>query len=277
MSGTWRVFHAEFVRLLRSRPAWAVALVLAGLSALRVLAAVSTGVMGQGGESPVSSGASWAPFVDGWRTGLTLGTLGLLVFAARSIAGDLETGVLRVALTRSVTRSALILGRLLLAPAQVVMVILCTGLASFLVASIYGDFGPLVEDGYELFSAQELRSELGRAVWAAVPPMIATYAFGLLVSCLARSATEAVVGSLGVFLAFDMFKESLGQAQYWVFAAFAPTLADGSAVGEMSGIARGFSDSGFSETLLRMNHIIPWPQALLSTLLACLVLSRRSL
>ncbi len=277
MSGTLRVFHAEFVRMLRSRYAWAMALVLASLSALRVLAAVSASVTGQGGESPVSSGAAWAPFVDGWRTGLTLGCLGILVLAARSIAGDLEQGVLRVAVTRSVARPALILGRLLLAPAQVLLVIVSTGLASWLLASIYGDFGPLIEDGYELSSAAELRRELGRAVLAAVPPMIATYAFGLLVSSLARSATEAVVGSLGVFLAFDMFKESLGQAQYRVFAAFAPTLADGSAVGEMSGVARGFSDAGFSDAYYRMNHIIPWPEALLLTLVACLVLSRRPL
>ncbi len=277
MSGTLRVFHAEFVRMLRSRSAWAALLVLAGLSALRVLAAVSSAVTGQDGHSPVSSGAAWGPFVDGWRTGLTLGCLGLLVLAARSIAGDLEQGVLRVAVTRSVTRPALILGRLLLAPAQVLLVIVGTGLASWLVASIYGDFGPFVEDGYEMSSAAELRSELGRAVLAAVPPMIATYAFGLLVSSLARSATEAVVGSLGVFLAFDMFKEALGGAQYWVFASYAPTLADGSALSEMSGVARGYSDAGFSAAFLRMNHIIPWPEAFLLTLAACLVLSRRSL
>jgi len=277
MTGTLRVFHAEFVRLLRSRSAWAVTLILAGLSALRVLAAVSTIVTTQGGESPVSSGAAWGPFVDGWRTGLTLGCLGLLVFAARSVAGDLEQGILRVAVTRSVTRSALILGRLLLAPAQVLLVVASTGLASWIVASNYGDFGPLVEDGYELFSAAELRGELGRAVLAAVPPMIATYALGLLVSTLARSATEAVAGALGVFLAFDMFKESLGEAQYWVFATYAPTLADGSAMSEMSGIARGFSDSGFADNLLRMNHILPWPEALALTLVACLVLSRRTL
>ena len=95
MSGTLRVFHAEFVRMLRSRSAWAAVLVLASLAALRVLAAVSASVTGQGGTSPVSSGAAWAPFVDGWRTGLTLGCLGLLVFAARSVAGDLEQGTAR--------------------------------------------------------------------------------------------------------------------------------------------------------------------------------------
>lgn len=277
MTGTLRVFHAEFVRMLRSRSAWAVTLVLAGLSALSVLAAVSNTVMTQAGENPVSSGTAWAPFVEGWRMGLTLGCLGLLVFAARSVAGDLETGVLRVAVTRSVTRSALILGRLLLAPAQVLLVVVTTGLASWLVASIYGDFGPLVEDAYEHSSVAELREELLRAVLAAVPPMIATYAFGLLVSTLARSATGAVVGSLGAFLAFDMLKEYLGQGKDWVFASYAPTLVDGSAMSAMSGIAGGFNDTALPDAFFRMNHIVPLPEALAMTALACLVLSRRTL
>ena len=76
---------------------------------------------------------------------------------------------------------------------------------------------------------------------------------------------------------FDLFKEVLGDHQYWLFAAYVPSLVDTSAMHEMTGLARGFSDAGFPDDLLRMNHVLPLPQALVLTLAACLVLSRRSL
>ena len=133
----------------------------------------------------------------------------------------------------------------------------------------------MVEDGYELLSAEELGEELRRAALAALPPLIATYAFGLLVSAFSRSATTAIAVSLSSWLAFDLFKEALGPARYWVFASFTPSLVDGSAMEEMTGVAQGFSDAGFAEGLYRMNLLLPWPEAAVLVLLACWVLSRR--
>jgi hypothetical protein len=86
-----------------------------------------------------------------------------------------------------------------------------------------------------------------------------------------------MAAAVSLQLSFDLFKEALGDAQYWVFAAFAPSFIDGSAMQEMSGIARGFSDAGFGAELLERNWIVPGPQALLFLLAACWLQSRRSL
>jgi len=73
------------------------------------------------------------------------------------------------------------------------------------------------------------------------------------------------------------FKEVLGETQYWVFAAFNPSFVDNSYVREVAGMARGFSDAGYSESLLRQSLVLPWPEALVLAALASWVLSRRAL
>jgi len=275
VKGSWLILRAELARLVWTRSTWVTGLLLAALSALRALASVAASA-GPGGAS-VSSGHAWAPLADGWRAGLVLGVLVLLTYSARSIAGDRETGVLRLAITRSATRGAVIWGRLMLAPIMIVAIVTLTGLSAATVALRAGDFGPLVEDGYELLSASELREEFTLGLLASLPGLWATFALGLLISCMARSATGAVAGALGTFLAFDLFKDALGDARFAVFASYVPTLADSSPWGELTGVARGFSDAGFSDALLRSALTVPAPEALLLAGLGWLVLIRRSL
>ena len=274
MSGTWLVFRAELARLAWSRATWGVAFLLAVCAGMRALTSVAVGA---GSAEAISSGRAWAPLADGWRAGIVLGVLVLLTYSARSIAGDRESGVLRLAVTRSATRAAVVWGRLLLAPILIVAILALTGAAAWVAALEAGDFGPLVEDGYELLSADELSAEFTRGLLASLPALVATFAFGLLVSTLARSATSAVATALGAFLAFDLFKDALGEARFTVFASFAPTLADTSPWAELTGVARGFSDAGYSEALLRTAAVVPLPEALLCAVLASAILRRRRL
>lgn len=276
--GSLLVLRAEALRLLRLRSTYATLLLLAALSGLRTFVAVGWTAEERGGDvDPLSSGGAWAPFVDGWALGLVFGTLVLLVHAARTIAGDRESGVLRLAATRSTPRCGLVLGRALLAPLLVAAVVAVTGLTAWLVAGSLADFGPFVEDGYEILKAAELREEVSRSVRAVLPPLLATYAFGLFISCLARGATLSSAAALGLFLAFDLFKTTLGDAHYWVFASHVPTPADGSTWSELPGVARGFSDSGFPAELIQAGFDAAWPALIVFTLGACVVLQRRSL
>lgn len=283
MSGLLLVTRAEAYRLLHARSTWIGVAFLAGVSALRVLVAraIDTASRAEAlaaGRSTdeTFANSAWSPFVDGWRTGLAAATILLLIHAAMTLAADRESGVLRLGITRSSTRSATVLGRALLAPVYVLVAFAVTGLSAYAASSAFYEFGPLVEDGYELLSAEELGTELRRAALAALPALIATYAFGLFVSAMSRSATTAIAVSLSTWLAFDLFKEVLGPARYWVFASFSPSLVDGSAMQEMAGVAQGYSDAGFAEGLYRMNLILPWPEAALLVLLACWILSRRA-
>ena len=285
MKSAWFVLRAEGHRLLRSRASWLVLVTLFLVSALRVFAAYvgataarAERLAGGGGEVDASSsGDAWAPFVEGWRAGLVLAAILLLCHAARGLAGDREAGLLRLATTRGASRTSLVLGRAALAPVLVLAFTAVTGLGAYLAARWFFAFGPLVEDGYEILSAEELAGELRHAVLAVLPALLALYTFGLFVSSLARSATQAVAWSLTSFLVFDLFKEALGPARHWCFAAFSPSFVDGSAMAEMAGMARGFSDAGFPAALLRLNLWLPWPWAVALVALACLVLSRRTL
>lgn len=276
MSGALRVVRAEFRRLVRVTPVWLTGLVLAAVAALTTwashLRAVREGVL-----DPIDSGRAWAPFVDGWRAGLVLGAFALLAFAARSLAGDRETGVVRLACTRSASRAALVNGRLLLGPPLVLLVVAVSGLAAFAVAVQQGDFGSFVEDGYEILAREELVEEVRRAVLSILPGLLALYAFGLLVSCLARGSTVAVTSALGAFVAFDLFKEALGEERYLVFASHVPTLADTSAWSELPGLVRGYSDAFYEDALLRAAWIVPWPALVAFVAAGILVLRRRTL
>jgi len=288
MTGTLRVFRAEAYRLLHGIPAYVAAAFLVLVPLVRVFGAslehrskqVAALLRAQeaGRAAPeLLPGNAYQPFVDGWATGLVLGALLLLVAASLSVAGDRERGVLRLATTRSATRRALVLGRALLGLPLCLAVIVLTGLAAWLASAAFFEFGPLVEFGFELASAAELNAELQRAVLATLPPLYAAWCFGLLVSSLVRGPIFAVSASLLLLLGFDLFKGVLGEGQYWVFAAFAPSFVDSSYMGEMSAIAAGMSDAVFPEELFRMNMIVPWPEAALLLTLACAALSRRTL
>lgn len=289
MTGSLRVFAAEGLRLVRSRMLLVAALVVAGASALRVHGArvmeaaarnaASQRALSRGAEAlpDLGPGNAWAPMVEGWSTGLTLGTLLMLVLAARSLAGDREAGLLPLATTRSVTRGGLVLGRALLGVPLVLGMLALTGLAAWAMARSEFAFGPLVEHGYEILSEDELGSELLRALLAMLGPLLATWVFGLTVSALCSSSAVAVGLTLTLFLGFDLFKQVLGEGQRWLFASFAPSLVDTSALAEMTGVARGLSDAGFSEAVYAMNMTLPWPQAVVMLALAWFVTARRSL
>jgi len=289
MSGTGRVFRAELYRLIHSRVAWFALLSVGLIAAVRVFAAhvavraqysqvISEALLsGRPIPEAPAPGNAYAPLVEGWLAGLTVGTLLLLIHSARSIAGDRESGVLRLARTRSASRAALVLGRFLVGPLLVLSVIGISGLGAWLTSGLFFEFGPLIEDGYELIGEGELLAELRTAVLAAIPPLIATYAFGLFISALGRTATGAVGFCLALFLGFDLFKGIIGDSQVWIFASYAPSLVDKSCLKEMAGIAAGYSDSGYTEFVLHMNYLVPWPEAVLLLALACWIVSRRSI
>ncbi|GJM23485.1 MAG: hypothetical protein DHS20C15_34000 [Planctomycetota bacterium] len=288
MTGTLRVFRAEWYRIVHGRSAYVALAFLIVVPVVRVVAAYfdhlsrhGSAVMRAhetGRDAPeLLPGNAYQPLVDAWATGLVLGALLLLVAAALSIAGDRERGVLRLATTRSATRRALVLGRALLGFPLVLCVIAITGIAAFAASAILFEFGPLVEFGFEMASSAELSGELQLAVLATLPPLYAAWCFGLLMSSLVRGPIFAVSASLLLLLGFDLFKGVLGEGQYWVFAAFAPSFIDSSYMGEMSSIAAGMSDAMFADELFRMNMILPWPEAALLLAFACTALSRRTL
>lgn len=284
MNGTLRVLRAEWARLVEARTAWVAAALLLAVPALRVAAAAlgrrveelersARGTRSIGLEE----GTAWAPFVDGWRAGLALGVALLLVHAARSVAGDRESGVLRLAVTRSASRTGALVGRALLGPVMVALIVVLSGVGALAAALLAGDLGPLVEDGYVISTAAELWRELAASLSVAALGLVAVHAFGVLAGVLSRGAVLALAASLASLLLFDVFKSSLGDLRWWFFASHAPTFLDGSAMSEMSGVARGYSDKGTPPGIFNRGLLLSplWTLALVAA--SALVLRRRAL
>ena len=284
MSGYLLALRGELYLERRSRAVKAALLLPMALAAGRVglgklhslALQVGEAARGSGGAAAVDVNA-YGPLVDGVGAGLMLGLLLLLVLASTSVSLDRDLGTIRLPLTRRVSRSALVLAKftalVLVGLALLAGVVFASWAAS---AALY-DFTPAMEDGYVIFPASEIRREIALGLGMAALCLPATAALGLLVSAAARSATASVAVALPLVLAFDVLKGLLGGVSSWVFLSFQPTLIDRSYLAEAGKIARGFSDAGFSDRLLRLNLAVPLPEALVLLGLTLLIVNRRKM
>ena len=229
-------------------------------------------LLGTGSDQDASAG--YGTWVDALVTGLT--ALGLLSVAcsAHSFAAERDLGSLRHTLIRRLSRHSLVLSKLLSLHALVLLSATVLILGSWALSALLFELGPVIEDGYELISEEEIRQEIRLGLLLALLPLPAAIAFGLMLSVLAQSATQALALALGITLAFDVFKTSLGDWAAYFYARFQPSLIDGSYLGDVARLARGYSDVLLDERLLQLNYWAPWP-ALLAFLALCLLFVRR--
>lgn len=279
------VAKAQAYRELRTRSNWVLVLLLGLVPAARVLAwrlaeapeRLQRARSGDALTDEELAGLGWAPFVESWRFGLVLGALVLLFHVARGIAGDRDTGVARLAITRSASRTSLVFGRALLAPLHVLGLVALTGASAWLAVRSWYGLGDLVVDGYTLMTADELLRALVISVAVTLPALLALACFGLFVSSIARSAVTAVGVAATAFIAYDLFKELLGDYAPFVFATWVPSIFKGSAMSEMVQVALGYSDAGLTEGAIRAATILPWAWSLGLLLLAAWAVARKRL
>ena len=283
MKGFVAALKAECFVALRSNSARILVLLPALIVTIRALMvkltesgqAARDALMGQDGTAIGSN--AWGQLVDSFSTGLTLLSLSLVAYAAWTFANDRDTGALRHAVIRRVSRPGLVLAKLvtvfLLALCALLLLTLCAGI----ITSLLWDFGPVVEDGYEIISSEEIRTEVALGLRLALMPLPAALAFGLMISVLAQSATQAVTSALGITLALDVFKGVLGEKAYYLYASFQPSLIDRSYLQDVSRLVRGYSDVLIDSRMLQLNEWIPWPQMLLFIVVALLFVRRKAL
>jgi hypothetical protein len=128
-----------------------------------------------------------------------------------------------------------------------------------------------VEDGFELISEAEIRTEIHAGLLLALLPLPAAIAFGLLVSVCAQSATQAVTTALGLTLAMDILKAMLGDYRHYLYASFQPSLLDQSYLQDVSRLVRGYSDVLIDERIQDLNLWVPVPTMLLLLALTLLI------
>jgi ABC-type transport system involved in multi-copper enzyme maturation permease subunit len=218
--------------------------------------------------------SAYGYFVDGLLTGLMILALLIVALAAYSISNDRDSGQLRHLVIRRISRPAVVIGKLLYLHLLALLSILCLGLVCYGVSASLWEFGPIVEDGFELISEVEIRQEISLGLRLALLPLPAAIAFGLFVSVITQTTTQAISTALGITLAIDVFKSSLGEWAYYLYASFQPSLLDQSYLNDVSRLVRGYSDVLVDNRFLEMNTWVPLPTAMVFTVAALLIIRK---
>jgi len=281
-SGLATALKAEWFTTRRSPSIWLLLFLPAAAAAVRLLL-VKMGQLGNqaqaalNGNNTAEVANGYGYFVDGLLTGFTLLFLVFMGLAAFSFASDRDHGAVRHLVIRSVSRQALVAAKFVMLALLALAAVALVAAVSLGVAAALWDFGPVVEDGFELIGVAEIHEEIRLGTWLALTPLPACIALGLLISVLARSATQAVTLALGTALVLDIFKGVLGSGAQYVYASFQPSLIDRSYLSEVTRIVRGYSDVLIDERVLMLNQWIPLPQALVFFLLALFVIGNKRL
>ena len=220
---------------------------------------------------------AYGHFVDGMKTGLTVLGLILVAQAAYSFSYDRDTGMLRHILIRRASKPALIFAKLLQINLIGLISILLLIITTYVTSSLLWEFGAIVEDGFELISEEEILAEIATGLQLAIIPLPAAIAFGLLVSVIAQSATQAITTALGITLAIDIFKSMLGDYADYVYARFQPSLIDASYLQDVSRIVRGYSDVMINEGVLQLNLWMPIPTLIIFVGLTMIFIHKKSI
>ena len=198
-------------------------------------------------------------YVDGLSTGLTMLGLLLVAQAAYSFSFDRDIQTARHLLIRRVSRPSLIMAKLLHLHILGALSCLFLIVIAYLMSGLFWEFGAIVEDGFELISEEEIRSEITTGLRLALIPLPTAIAFGVFISVCAQSATQAVTTALGITLAIDIFKTTLGDFAYYVYASFQPSLIDQSYLQDVSRLVRGYSDVLIDERVMLLNNWVHYP------------------
>lgn len=240
-------------------------------------AAARDSLLGSSDFDAAIAGNAWGHFVDGLDSGLTVLGLLLVAQAAYGFSSDRDSGAIRHLLIRGSSRLAIGLAKLLqlhlMALASIVLLII----TSYLASGLFWEFGPIVEDGFELIGEAEIQQEIALGLWLALIPLPAAIALGTVASVLANNSTQAVVSALGLTLALDLFKATLGDYALYLYATFQPSLLDQSYLQDVGRLVRGYSDVLIDERFLQMNTWAPLPALVLFMAVMLIAMNRRKL
>ncbi|MBF6632395.1 MAG: ABC transporter permease subunit, partial [Comamonas sp.] len=179
MRGFSTALRAELYVAVRSTSTRVIILlpalvVLLKLLLTKVSRLTQSALQTQTGQNAVEAGFdannAYGHFVDGMSTGITLLVLTMLAFSAWSFANDRDTGVVRHVLIRKVHRLTLLLVKLCHFHLLALTSLLLLAVVTFVSCKFMWDFGPVIEDGYELISVAEIKTEIALGLKLALLP-----------------------------------------------------------------------------------------------------------
>lgn len=216
-------------------------------------------LLGRDSFEAIATSNAYGYFVDGMLTGLTILGLLLVGLAAYSFSNDKDTGSVRHLVIRGLSRRSVVMAKLAFIHFLALASILVLMAGCYFISGNLWEFGPIVEDGFELISEAEMWQEIELGLRLACLPIPAGIGFGLLVSVLSQSSTQALSIALGLTLAVDVFKSTLGEFAYFLYGNFQPSLLDQSYLNDVSRLVRGYSDVLVDERFFDYNLWVPVP------------------
>lgn len=231
-------------------------------------------LLGRENFESIATSNAYGYFVDGMLSGLTILGLLLVGIAAYSFSNDKNTGSIRHLVIRGLSRKSVVVAKLvyihLLAAASIAVLIA----GCYTVSGNLWEFGPIVEDGFELISESEMWQEIQLGLRLALLPISPAIGFGLLVSVLSQSSTQALSIALGLTLAVDVFKSSLGEYSYFLYGNFQPSLLDQSYLNDVSRLVRGYSDVLVETRFFDYNLWVPLPSLVIFIICTLVAVNR---
>lgn len=277
------VMRAELFRLTRTRagriglvvPALLCAVQLGVVEFLHSLTTARAAAEGiTPADAPIET--AFGPFADGvGGLGAMALTMIALLTGAFCLVRERDQGSLpQWLLARS--RGAVVVGKALGNGIYVVVSFVLLLLVAAALAAVRHDFTAIVEDGFEMASAQEQWLEVARAVGAGLPALLCCTFFGVLVSSVTASVGAAAVGSIVPFTLLALFQSTLGDAARRLFVTYAPFFSERAPLVRLAKVARAFSDTHWEEGELLRAAAVPGVEALACLAVAWLVTRRRS-
>ncbi|MBI4587042.1 MAG: ABC transporter permease subunit [Planctomycetes bacterium] len=280
----WRLLANELLKLLRQWWAW----IILGLPLL-VAAGVPAGLRLDQELKRLAPRArdlevgGYQCLAEALHHGLYLGSFIFLIYAAQVFSGERWSGQLRDLLAGPVRRGEVVLAKWL----SLLAVLACfyfLVIAGAAVSTVFFfDLGDVREEGAVLVESAELFADTIRALYLFLPPAVALFSMGLLISALTSnpgiSAALAIV-AMGVFeLAKGIFSAGPRFRRY-LFNDWLPSPFAGDAY--LSGL-RQFA-AGFSDALWRpgdpefpLNLWVPLVYSAVFLALALFFLSRKEI
>ena len=249
-----------------------VSLLLTRYSELRKIA--QSTVLGQEPSSVIESTTAYGYFIDSLVTGLTVIVFLFVAYSAWSFSHDTSLGTIRHALIQRANRVTYVLAKLTLTHGLLVLSLLSVMGGSYIVAGAIWDYGPVVEDGYEIIGEAEILEELGLGLILAIMSLPAALAFGGMISVILRSPTRAIVTAVLLMGTFDIFKADLGRFSHYFFPTFLPSIADQSYLGNVARLSRGFSDVYIDDRVISLNLWVTIPEMVVLVLITLFIVKR---
>jgi len=261
-----RLFAAESRKALHHR-------LLRGTAAVTVLASLAAAALVLL-FADAAAGTSTTGFLlvaRAARTAATLAAVTALLLGCQTIAREASEGTLVLTLVRPVRRTEVVVAKAAVTALAAIVVFAVAVLAAAALAAGARGFGPIESEGYVILEAGEIARTLARALALTLPALIATAAFGILVSSVATSGTAAVTIGLLSFVPLELARRLFesNDATAFVFSTYTSVF-----VTYAEERARGFA-VGLDPTTEWLGLAVPVGSAALFAAVAALITSRR--